>query len=53
MIVKSFTAAMIDYFGKKPNQSNTEFLLEMKKLDAACRAYFTKLLEAEGFQITN
>lgn len=51
MIQKSFTAAMLDYFGKKPGQSNTEFLHEMKKLSDADKAYFAALLKGAGYDI--
>lgn len=51
MIQKSFTAAMLDYFGKKPNQSNSQFLAEIKELSPEDRAWFEANLPSVGYEI--
>jgi hypothetical protein len=49
----TFTAACMAYFGKKPNQTNMEFMAEIKALDDADRAYFKALFPTVGIEITN
>lgn len=48
---KSFTAAMLDYFGKKPGQSNSDFLKEIKELTEADKAWFSANLPSVGYEI--
>lgn len=47
----SFTTACLKYFGKKPNQTNTEFMQEMRQLTEEDKAYLTALFPSVGIQI--
>ena len=49
----TFTMACMNYFGKKPGQTNMDFMAEVKALDASDRAYFTKLFPTVGIEITS
>jgi hypothetical protein len=49
----TFTMACMAYFGKKPNQSNMEFMAEVKALEPADRAYLTALFPTVGIEITS
>lgn len=49
----TFTAAINKFFGKKPNQSNTEFMQEIKALDDKDRAYFKAEFAKIDIEITN
>ena len=48
---KPFASAMLQFFGKMPNQSNTEFMLELRKLDEADRAWFIENLPSVGISV--
>lgn len=49
--VYSLVTAMLDFFGKKPNQTTGEFAQEMKGLTEADRAEFKEDLKARGYNI--
>lgn len=49
---RSFTAAMKDAFGFAPGQGLKDFGDELKSLSPADRAYFSDLLNKEGFPHT-
>jgi len=44
-------AALLKYFGKKPGQSNTEFMVEMRQLTYEDKAYFRTELRTVGYDI--
>ena len=46
-----FTAACLKYFGKKPNQSNTEFMVEMRQLNDKDKADLTEMFKDVGYDI--
>lgn len=48
--VYTLTSALLDYFGKKPGQSNTEFLEELRDLTSEDKAYFRVELERVGYK---
>lgn len=47
----SLITALLDYFGKKPNQSTSEFAQEIKGLNEADRAEFKEALIERGYKI--
>ena len=47
----SLVTAMLDFFGKKPNQSTSEFAQEMKGLNEADRAEIKANLISRGYKI--
>ena len=49
----SFPAAMKHFFGLKPGQVLKEFMVELRTLDDADRAYFKAGLEQNGYEITS
>jgi hypothetical protein len=51
MIVKPFAAAMLAYFGKLPGQSNTQFMIELRALDDADKAWFAANLPSVGITV--
>lgn len=53
MIKSSFTKACKEYFGYKPGQNLSEFMAEVRALDAADREYFSKLFLTVGYEITS
>jgi hypothetical protein len=48
---KSFTAAMKDYFGFKPEQKLGEFVAEIKALNDAEKAFFAEGLRSVGYTL--
>jgi hypothetical protein len=48
---KTFTKAVVDYFGKKPGQSAGEFLQEIKALTAEDREYFRREFLKVGVEV--
>jgi hypothetical protein len=48
----AFTAALLHYFGKQPNQDNAKFLLEMKALSPEDKAWLKEHLKSVGYEIT-
>jgi hypothetical protein len=49
----TFTKAIVEFFGKKPNQSTTEFMQELKALDEKDREYFRREFTKIGYEIIN
>lgn len=49
----TFTAALVDFFGKQPGQSVGEFMQEIKALTQEDRAYFKREFVKVGIEITN
>lgn len=49
----TFVAAMKDYFGLLPNETNTGFVAEIKALTPEDRAYFTTLLSTVGYEVVS
>ena len=49
----TFSMAMRDYFGLKPDQTLREFIEEMKALTPEDREEFKKLLTTVGYQIVS
>jgi len=47
----SLPAAIMHYFGKKPNQTTAEFLAELKALTDQDRADLREMLKAEGYPL--
>lgn len=49
----TFTKAIVEFFGKKPGQSTTDFMAEIKALTEADRAYFKAEFAKIGVEIVN
>jgi hypothetical protein len=49
--IYSLTTAMLDYFGKLPGQSTSQFAEELKALTDADKAYFRGALIALGYKL--
>ena len=49
--VTTFPAAMMDFFGKLPEETTKSFMEELKALTAEDRAEFTRLLKEKGYKI--
>jgi uncharacterized protein YcgL (UPF0745 family) len=49
--IKSFPAAVMDYFGKKPGQSNLEFMQELRALTDEDKAELRELLKGQGYPL--
>lgn len=49
----TFVAAMKDYFGLLPNETNTDFMAEIKALTPEDRAQFTAMLATVGYEIVS
>lgn len=47
----SLITALLDFFGKKPNQTTSEFADEMKKLTPSDREEFKEALISRGYKI--
>jgi chitinase len=47
----SFTKAINEFFGKKPGQTTTEFMQEIKALSAADRSYFKQEFAKIGIEV--
>lgn len=47
----TFVAAMKDYFGLLPNETNIGFMAEIKALSPDERAHFTTLLATVGYEV--
>jgi hypothetical protein len=47
----SLAMALKDFFGFLPEQTINSFMLELKALDDADRAYFRKALQERGYNI--
>jgi hypothetical protein len=47
----SFTKAINDFFGRKPNQTLAEFQAELKELTPEDRAYFKREFAKIGIEI--
>jgi hypothetical protein len=45
-------AALLKYFGKKPGQSNTEFMAEMRALTDKDKSDLTEMLKTVGYDCT-
>jgi len=50
--MKSFTAAMLQFFGVLPNQSNTQFARELRSLTYEDKMEFHAALNAQGILCT-
>jgi hypothetical protein len=50
---KSFVAAMMDFFGRKPGQTMGDFSAELRALTPQDREYFTAGLEQNGYKIVS
>lgn len=48
--VWTLTSAILDFFGKRPGQSNTEFLEELRALTSEDKAQFKEMLEERGYK---
>lgn len=48
----TFTKAINEYFGKKPGQTLSEFMAEIKALDGEDRAYFIREFAKIGITIS-
>ena len=49
--VYSMVTALLDFFGKKPQQTTSEFAQEIKALTAEDKAEFKVALQARGYNI--
>lgn len=49
----SFVKACKDYFGFKPGQTMSEFMAELKALNAEDREYFKRHFKSVGFEIVD
>lgn len=49
----TFTKAINEFFGKKPGQSISEFMLEIKALTPEDRDYFKREFAKIGYEIIN
>lgn len=47
----SFATACLDYFGKKPGQSSTEFMNEIRALSEKDRADLKAMFPSVGYEI--
>lgn len=47
----TLTKAIHDFFGKKPNQTLSEFQAEIRALDEADRAYFVREFAKVGIEV--
>lgn len=47
----SFTKAVLDYFGRKPDQSAGDFAAELRALDDKDRAYFRAEFAKIGIEV--
>ena len=47
-----FSAACLKFFGKKPNQSNTEFMVEMRQLTDDDKHELAEMFKTVGINIT-
>ena len=46
-----FASACLKYFGKKGNQTNTEFMIEIKALSDKDKADLTEMFKTVGYKI--
>ena len=53
MIKQQFTTACLKFFGKKPDQSLTEFAAELKQLTDQDRDDLRAMFKDIGIEITN
>lgn len=51
MKIMTFTVAMLDYFGKHPNQTNLGFMTEIKALSPEERQFFVDNLPSVGYTL--
>lgn len=49
----TFVQAMKDYFGLRPNTTNSDFLKEMTALSSEEKAWFRENLPTVGYEIVN
>lgn len=49
----TFTAALVQFFGKKPGQTTGDFMQEVKALDDKDRDYFKREFLKIGIEIIN
>jgi hypothetical protein len=47
----TFSRAIVEYFGKKPGQTLSEFTAELKALTPEDRAYFVKEFAKVGIEV--